>query len=137
MRHYWDIYSNILVRKATFIYFCLNDHCNLQFTWLKVLRCITNTSRVFHVETTWKPSFSCQFNAEYTWCVSTSYLLGPCQTSIMEIFVKLILIVFSHSIIIVLVTASCHLKCLNSYKVRLHLLLVFTGDISVIWNISI
>ena len=29
----------------------------------------TNTPRVFHVETTWKPSFPRRFNVEFTWCV--------------------------------------------------------------------
>ena len=29
----------------------------------------TNTSRGFHVETTWKRSFLCRFNVESMWCV--------------------------------------------------------------------
>ena len=29
----------------------------------------TNTLRLFHVETTWKPSFPHPFNVEYRWCV--------------------------------------------------------------------
>ena len=36
----------------------------------------TNTSRVFHVETTWKRTFSCRFNMEYMWCVCKNVLLG-------------------------------------------------------------
>ena len=28
-----------------------------------------NTPRVFHVETTWKQTFPCHFNVEYTWSV--------------------------------------------------------------------
>ena len=29
----------------------------------------TNTTCVFHVETTWKRPLPCRFNVEYTWCV--------------------------------------------------------------------
>ena len=32
----------------------------------------TNTSRVFHVETTWKWTFPRHFNLEYTWFVCNS-----------------------------------------------------------------
>ena len=34
----------------------------------------TNTSRVFHVETSWKRSFSRHFNVEYTWHVCKEHV---------------------------------------------------------------
>ena len=36
---------------------------------LNILEYPTNTSRVFHVETTWKRLFPRRFNVENTWCV--------------------------------------------------------------------
>ena len=33
----------------------------------------TSKPRVFHVETTWKMSFSRRFNVKYTWCVLRWY----------------------------------------------------------------
>ena len=38
----------------------------------------TNTPRGFHVETTWKRSFSRRFNVESTWCVCKDYQCPDC-----------------------------------------------------------
>ena len=36
---------------------------------IRTVQCLQNLPRVSHVETTWKRSFPCSFNAEYMWCV--------------------------------------------------------------------
>ena len=44
---------------------CKRISCNYKY--------LTNTPRVFHIETTWKRSFPRRFNVEYTWSVSRVY----------------------------------------------------------------
>ena len=39
-----------------------------------------NTPRVFHFETTWKKSFPCRFNVEYTLCVCRFEVSYPTVT---------------------------------------------------------
>ena len=41
----------------------------------------TNTSRVFHVKTTWKRRGNDRFNVEYTWCACREIIRHPARTA--------------------------------------------------------
>ena len=87
---YLESYIYLLIFSCFFFFFVdyffkavdVQKYCkHLHLQWDLIF--VNNTSRVFHVKTTWKRSFPRRFIVEYTWCV--------CRDSAMELSVVLIL----------------------------------------------